>query len=95
MYYIHICSCVIGHKALRAVASLLWTMMRTGRMRERERERERGKHVNVDGFMSVYSAVILIMAPDSRVCCTVRHVQAGTVSTKSRFNMQNLIQLKN
>lgn len=46
------------------------------------------------------SAVILIMAPDSRVQYSEPHAgrqvvrQAGTVSTKSGFNMQNLIQLK-
>lgn len=64
MYYIHICSCVIGHKALRAVASLLWTMMRTGK---NEREGESERKTCERGFMSVCSAVILIMAPDSRV----------------------------
>lgn len=51
--------------------------------------------------MSVCLAVILIMAPDSRVQYSEAHagrqadrLVAGTVSTKSRFNMQNLIPLK-
>lgn len=56
--------------------------------------------MNVDGFMAVYSAVILIMAPDSQRYSeahadrqAARQI-AGTVCTKCQFNMQNLIQLK-
>lgn len=69
--------------------------MRTGK---NEREGESERKTCERGFMSVCSPVILIMAPDSRVQYSEARAgwqQAGTVSTKSRFNMQNLIQLKN
>lgn len=69
--------------------------MRTGK---NEREGESERKTCERGFMSVCSAVILIMAPDSRVQYSEARAgrqQAGTVSTKSRFNMQNFIQLKN